>query len=243
MAGNFSGACRRVLRRAIAVSTGTFFLAITAGIVAWFGAAPQSLPAASQLAAVFTSPAELRSGEALLSEGDGSRPMVLAVSGGTLQAAQAALDAEVEPEPTPEAISATLAVVEQPAPPAPAPPAAPPPERPTLEELTAGQQVAATVSYYYCQQGSNPRGIGDGGGFCGAMRDGTVVYPGAAACAHAYLGQHFRIVGDPLERVYTCADTGSAVHGQHRDIWFMNSDDGMNWQAVVGRNITIEILE
>jgi hypothetical protein len=163
--------------------------------------------------------------------------MVLAVSGGTLQAAQDALAAEAEPEPTADPVAATLAIVEQSAPP---PPTV---ERPAVEDLQPGAQVSATVSYYYCQQGTNARGIGDGGGFCGHMRDGDIVYPGAAACSYDYLGQHFRIIGDPLERVYTCADTGSAVHGQHRDIWFLNSDDGMNWQAVVGRNITIEILE
>jgi 3D (Asp-Asp-Asp) domain-containing protein len=164
--------------------------------------------------------------------------MVLAVSGGTLQAARDALAADAEPERTPEPVSATLAVIEQPA-----PPPAPPVERPAVEDLEPGAQVPATVSYYYCQQGTDARGIGDGGGFCGHMRDGTVVYAGAAACDTAYLGQHFRIIGDPLDRVYTCADTGSAVHGQHRDIWFLNSDQGMAWQAVLGRNITIEILE
>ncbi|MCA9851946.1 MAG: hypothetical protein KC461_15060, partial [Dehalococcoidia bacterium] len=83
---------------------------------------------------------------------------------------------------------------------------------------------------------------GDGGNFCGVMRDGSVVYPGAAACAYKYLGQQFRIVGDPTGRIYRCADTGSAVHGVHRDIWFMTSDDGWDWQLVVGQVATIEIL-
>ena len=250
MAGNFSGACRRVLRRAIAVSTGTFFLAITAGILAWITAAPQNLPAASQLASVFMAPAELRSSDSyapLSNSGDLGSPLVVAVPGGSLRAAQEALAKEAaEPEPTPDFVAATLAIQEQPSEPEPEPEPvqrAEPAPRPELPALEAGAQVAATVSYYYCQQGSNPRGIGDGGGFCGNMRNGDPVYAGAAACAHEYLGQYFRIVGDPLDQVYFCADTGSAVHGQHRDIWFMNSDDGMNWQAAVGRNVTLEILE
>lgn len=266
MAGNFSGACRRVMRRAVAVSTGTFFLAVLAGIVAWATAAPQSLPAASQLASVFNPPAELSSSAAPASwnSSQGGAPMVVSVTGDALVAGQQRL-AENEADSAAE-MAATMALVQNREPrsrevvvqatqsgptfdsgstaddtarqagavqEAPAPPA----------DLVAGAQVEATVSYYYCQQGQEPRGIGDGGGFCGAMRNGEAVYPGAAACAHAYLGQHFRIVGDPLERVYTCADTGSAVHGQHRDIWFMNSDDGMYWQAAVGRNVVLEILE
>ena len=58
----------------------------------------------------------------------------------------------------------------------------------------------------------------------------------------ANLGQRFRILGDPLDRTYTCADTGSAVHGNHRDIWFDNSDDGLNWVRQVGESGRIEIL-
>ena len=65
---------------------------------------------------------------------------------------------------------------------------------------------------------------------------------GAAACDVAYLGQQFRIEGDPLGRVYKCADTGSAVHGLHRDIWFHSSSEGWNWQRSVGQAATIEIL-
>lgn len=112
----------------------------------------------------------------------------------------------------------------------------------TEPALQPGDVVQATVSFYYCERGSQARPAGDGGGFCGVMRDGSVVYPGAAACAYAYLGQRFRIVGDPLERVYVCADTGSAVHGLHRDVWFMSSDEGWEWQREVGQATAIEIL-
>lgn len=109
-------------------------------------------------------------------------------------------------------------------------------------DLAPGDVIAATVSFYYCRLGSQGLHPGDGGNFCGTMRDGSVVYPGAAACAYKYLGQQFRIVGDPTGRVYRCADTGSAVHGVHRDIWFMSSDDGWEWQLDVGQVATIEIL-
>ena len=122
-----------------------------------------------------------------------------------------------------------------------APPAAaliedPPAQRP-------GDRVRTTISFYYCEH--DPDSInppGDGGGFCGPMRDGTIVYPGAAACAYAYLGQQFRILGDPLERIYRCADTGSAVDGQHRDIWFQTSDEGWDWLWTTGAVATIEVL-
>ena len=106
--------------------------------------------------------------------------------------------------------------------------------------LQPGDQVVATVSFYYCASGSGP--AGDGGAFCGAMRDGTVVYPGAAACDYAYLGQRFRIEGDPTGRIYTCNDTGNAVHGLHRDIWFPTSDEGWSWQGAVGRRVVIQIV-
>jgi hypothetical protein len=99
--------------------------------------------------------------------------------------------------------------------------------------LQPGDIVEATISFYYCVQGETLES-GDGGAFCGAMRDGTVVYDGAAACAWTYLGQRFIIVGDPIERIYTCADTGSAVHGLHRDIWFNSAAEGWVWQLSTG---------
>ncbi len=107
-------------------------------------------------------------------------------------------------------------------------------------KLAPGDRIGVPVSFYYCDQGAGS--AGDGGGFCGRMRDGSVVYNGAAACDVAYLGQRFRIQGDPLERIYKCADTGSAVHGLHRDIWFQSSDQGWSWQLSVGQAASIEIL-
>ncbi len=74
------------------------------------------------------------------------------------------------------------------------------------------------------------------------MRDGSVVRDGAAACDYDYLGQRFRIEGDPLKRTYFCADTGSAVHGLHRDIWFLDNGEGWRWQRQVGKTAVIEIV-
>lgn len=108
--------------------------------------------------------------------------------------------------------------------------------------LRAGDVVEATISFYYCVQGETSE-IGDGGSFCDVMRDGTVVYDGAAACAWAYLGQRFVVVGDPLERIYTCADTGSAVHGLHRDIWFYTAEAGWAWQLNIGTKGLLVIVD
>ena len=112
--------------------------------------------------------------------------------------------------------------------------------------LAPGRRVSVSLSFYYCERieeaDGEPAAAGDGGGFCGAMRDGAIVYPGAAACDVAYLGQQFRIEGDPTDRIYRCADTGNAVHELHRDIWFRTASEGWNWLLTVGRQGVIEIL-
>jgi len=41
--------------------------------------------------------------------------------------------------------------------------------------LVPGDRVTATVSFYYCEVGPKGRHVGDGGNFCGAMRDGSIV--------------------------------------------------------------------
>ena len=107
-------------------------------------------------------------------------------------------------------------------------------------QLGPGERVDVTVSFYYCEHSEGPRG--DGGGFCGLMRDGSLVFPGAAACHIDYLGQLFRIEDDPEDRIYRCADTGSAIAGLHRDIWFSTSGEGWRWQHAVGNSVAIEIL-
>ncbi|MSQ35891.1 MAG: hypothetical protein EXR63_01925 [Dehalococcoidia bacterium] len=109
--------------------------------------------------------------------------------------------------------------------------------------LAPGDRIAASVSFYYCEEsagGDFPRS--DGGAFCGLVRDGSRVRPGMAACDYAYLGQRFRIEGDPTARTYVCGDTGSAIHGLARDIWFMDNRTGWLWQHVVGTSAVIEIL-
>ena len=108
--------------------------------------------------------------------------------------------------------------------------------------MQPGDRVLATVSFFYCSTVAG-EASGDGGGFCGTMYDGSVVYGGAAACDIEYLGQRFRIEGDPTDRIYRCADTGSAVHGLHRDIWFPDNYSGWLWQLQVGYRVVIEIVE
>ena len=122
-----------------------------------------------------------------------------------------------------------------------APPASAAPSPPPAPSALPGSGPA-TITYYYCAQGSNPQGIGDGGGFCGAMASGAVVHDGAAACAREFLGQRFRIAGDPTGRVYSCADTGSAVGRENRDIWFADSDAGWEWWQAVGHRAEVEVL-
>lgn len=56
------------------------------------------------------------------------------------------------------------------------------------------------------------------------------------------MGQRFLIVGDPLNRVYTCKDTGGAVTKGHRDIWFASADEGGDWWHQVGHSAEILVL-
>ncbi len=109
-------------------------------------------------------------------------------------------------------------------------------------DLVEGERKEERVTYYYCARGTLVSGWGDGGGFCGHMRNGEVVHSGAAACAFRLLGTRFRIEGDPTGRVYTCKDTGSGVHGGHRDIWFNSSDEGVRWAAQIGPRATVITL-
>ncbi len=130
--------------------------------------------------------------------------------------------------------------------PAPAPAAVTPSPASTMPTpaATAGYNTVsygpATITFYYCSSGTRNGAVGDGGGFCGYMANGQRVHEGAASCAAAYMGQRFLIAGDPLNRVYTCEDTGGAVTASHRDIWFADSDAGGDWWRAVGR--TAEIL-
>ena len=109
-------------------------------------------------------------------------------------------------------------------------------------KMSAGDRSMVSVSFYYCEEARGGFASGDGGGFCGIVRDGSRVRSGVAACDVAYLGQRFQIEGDPTGRTYLCADTGSAVHGLHRDIWFLDNRDGWDWQLSVGAHAVIRVL-
>jgi len=74
------------------------------------------------------------------------------------------------------------------------------------------------------------------------MANGQTVFDGAAACAPDRLGQRFTIEGDPTARTYTCVDTGGSVLNDHRDIWFMHSDEGYVWWSALGPTAYINIL-
>ncbi|MBM4410647.1 MAG: hypothetical protein FJ037_04880 [Chloroflexi bacterium] len=100
----------------------------------------------------------------------------------------------------------------------------------------------AAISFYYCTPGIRNGSAGDGGGFCDYMANGERVHAGAASCAASYMGQRFLIAGDPLNRVYTCKDTGGAVTAGHRDIWFADSDEGGDWWRVVGMTAEIRVI-
>ncbi|MEX2373361.1 MAG: hypothetical protein WD800_06110 [Dehalococcoidia bacterium] len=115
--------------------------------------------------------------------------------------------------------------------------AAPPP---TSED---SDRFETTITYYYCVPGENAASIGDGGGYCGTMTNEDRVHEGAAACAPQHLGQRFVIEGDPTGRTYECADTGGSVLQDHRDIWFMTSDEGYAWWLEVGERAFIQIVE
>jgi len=118
------------------------------------------------------------------------------------------------------------------------------PNRPTVTgpTFTPGVPFQTSITYYYCVPGTNPASVGDGGGYCGGMANGETVHDGAAACAPAALGQRFTIEGDPTARTYTCTDTGGSVLQDHRDIWFMSSDEGYAWWVQVGGTANITIV-
>lgn len=73
---------------------------------------------------------------------------------------------------------------------------------------TSGQ---ALVTGYYCEYDSGVRG--DGGGYCGAMSNGEVVYEGAVACGSNWqLGTTLYI--ENLDRFVTCKDRGYLASNQ-----------------------------
>lgn len=171
-------------------------------------------------------------------------------TGGEPTAVAVAASATPEVQPVLEAVPQVIERAISPAAPEPSP--TPVPEQavvrasrevaPGTSDLAPGDRVRVSLSFYYCEEAAGGFPAGDGGGFCGRGRDGSVVRSGMAACDVRYLGQRFQIVGDPTGRTYVCADTGSAVHGQHRDIWFLDNRSGWGWQSQVGASAMIEVV-
>jgi len=117
------------------------------------------------------------------------------------------------------------------------------PDAPRPPSSEDSDYFETSITYYYCVPGENKASHGDGGGYCGGMANGETVHEGAAACKPGLLGQRFTIEGDPTERVYECTDTGGSVLQDHRDIWFMHSDEGYAWWLEVGERAFIHILD
>lgn len=217
MAGNIRGsvgrALRRVLLRAALAAGGSFAVSVTIGIAAFaFGVRPPASIGGATSAAAAMLPATPAELRSLF------------VRTERAELAPLAIPPNAQPLEASRADAASTNVA-----------------RVTVPPLRPGDRIGVTLSYYYCEAGRNAAVIGDGGGFCGRMRDGSVVRPGAAACDVAYLGQRFRIEGDPEQREYVCQDTGNMVHGLHRDIWFNVADDGANWVLKVGRSAVIQV--
>ncbi len=81
------------------------------------------------------------------------------------------------------------------------------------------KEMIAYITFYDCVPG----------GYCGNTYSGVQVAEGHAACDRGMLGRRFKILGDPTDREYICADTGSAVNGDHVDIFFYKGEDGWAW--------------
>lgn len=217
MAGKIRGsvgrALRRVLLRAAFAAGGGFAVALAIGIAAFaFGVRPPAAIGGATSAAASMLPATPAELRSLFVRTERTEP------------APSVIPANARPLEASRAEAPSTDVARVAAPP-----------------LRAGDRIGVTLSYYYCEAGRNAAVVGDGGGFCGHMRDGAIVRPGAAACDIAYLGQRFRIEGDPEQREYVCQDTGNLVHGLHRDIWFNVADDGADWVLKVGRQAIIQI--
>ncbi len=76
------------------------------------------------------------------------------------------------------------------------------------------------------------------------MAGGEQVHRGAVACGYAWeLGQRLRIIGDPLDMVYTCKDRGGGLAWLHVDVWFMDYyAEGRPWRVQLGQPVSVELL-
>ena len=95
---------------------------------------------------------------------------------------------------------------------------------PRPEGRTGTERQDVRITFFYCLR--TVEVPDDGGGYCTYTATGTAVHPGTAACQESWLGRSFVIVGEDPIRVYTCEDTGSAVQGNHVDIWFYTNGEG-----------------
>lgn len=92
----------------------------------------------------------------------------------------------------------------------------------TISDNTQGslERLWVALTFYNC--------YGQGGGFCGAMASGNVVYEGAAACGSAIpRGTQFTVEGDNTIR--TCEDTGRGG-AYWVDIFFWDYNSGRAWR-------------
>lgn len=96
----------------------------------------------------------------------------------------------------------------------------------------AGSSLTSTVTFYTCS----------GGGFCGPMAAGPVVFAGAAACSYDLpFGTRFYIADDPGQRVFTCLDRG-LLTPTWVDLWFQTPDEGWAFQSIVGTHSSIVLV-
>ncbi len=94
-----------------------------------------------------------------------------------------------------------------------------------------GNTVHVWLTYYTCPP------------FCGAMRNGEIVYEGAVACGGYFaMGQKIRIENDPTFRTYVCADTGYG--GWYWvDIFFSDGSEGNAFISLVGSYVVVELVD
>ncbi|HEY4686541.1 MAG TPA: hypothetical protein VII57_10905 [Dehalococcoidia bacterium] len=103
----------------------------------------------------------------------------------------------------------------------------------SVRRLSKGRVEGVRITFYDCL----------GQGFCGKMASGRRVYEGAAACSwDMAAGTKFVIQGDPTGRVYTCEDRGLLTN-TWVDIFWRDPANGWRWQAAVGSQGSIDILE
>lgn len=102
---------------------------------------------------------------------------------------------------------------------------------PRVDGVSSGQGKTY-VTFYYCQRTEVNR-EDDGGGYCGVTRSGISLHPGSAACSYQWTieRRRFTVEEDPRGLTYTCEDTGSAIDGNHVDLWLYTNREGWEWPA------------